>query len=167
MSILIHSVGHVCRQDADLPSCPIPSQVPVYLGLARVLGKQACRSDTGSFDEWPWSSNYGPVLYERWCFCKWCHSCKTWHMRAFSWTAQLWRTPPLCSSFLFCLLTAVMCEMRWKLMEQCGGAFTAAMSVIIFNRKCWKSHFVFFNSPKFLLPLTHIFSCHRWVEFVT
>lgn len=51
-------------------------QVPVYSGFARVLGERACGSDAGSSDEWPWSSNYGPVLHERRCFCKWCHSCK-------------------------------------------------------------------------------------------
>lgn len=55
-------------------------QVPVHFGLARVLGEQECGSDAGSSDEWSRSSHYGPVLYERWCFCKWCHSCK-WSIR--------------------------------------------------------------------------------------
>lgn len=61
---------------SNAPFFAVHPKVPFYSGSAGVLGEQACGSDPGSSDEWSRSSGDGPVLHERRCFCKWCHSCK-------------------------------------------------------------------------------------------
>lgn len=68
---------------ADYRSDLYHTQVPVHPGFPRESDIQSAWSDTGNSDEWAWPSSDGPVLHERWCYCKWCHSCMcAWKLNA-------------------------------------------------------------------------------------